>query len=205
MSDDFNEKKKPYEALLTVLVAAAAALAGTAGFLSAGKQNEENDARALALSKLSEANTKHLEASQNISRDEAILIQALILLDENRTQLALDLIAGTQLVRGGYLNADLSLPPKYPTLDAALDAYEHDMYLPSRQARAEADAAFVKAEAASKKGLDYLFATVLLAIGAMLGTVGMSASGRGPRLALSALVLVFIGIAGGFIGYTAAL
>lgn len=195
MPDD--APSKPYEVPLTVLVAAAATLAGIAGFLAAKEQNVENDHRASGLSKLTEANTLYLDAAGNLARDGAVFLQVQVLDDEGRHALASELINQTQLVTGGYFDADLTPAEEFgDDADAAFEAYEDDMYAPSAERRLEADADFARSETASGKGLDFLFSTVILAVGTLLGTVAMSAAAKPLRLGMTAaLALAFVGAA----------
>lgn len=181
---------KPYEVPLTLLIALSAALAGLAAYLSSAESDKADDANRDGLSALSDANTMHLQAAQDVAHDDQVLVQVMLLEDEGRMELAQELLNGTQLVARGFVNPDFSLPPQFATHDAAFEAYEDAMFADAEAVRAQGEDHFERGEDGSARALDMLLSTVFLSIAAVVATVALVASQPRVRGALAALVLV---------------
>jgi hypothetical protein len=183
---------KPFERAFTVLVALSGVVAGYAAFWAAEAQNVESDARAEALALVIEANRANADGNLVVSSDNALWVQIQILLDEGRTDLANELAAQTALVSGGYVDEDLEPAAGYADFDAAWEAFVVDTFADYYQLWSDAEARFAEAQEASDRSLGALSATVLVALGTLFGTIGMSAGRRGVRVTMLALVALLL-------------
>jgi hypothetical protein len=185
--------EKPFEFILTILVAIAALSAGVAGYFAGVQATEEASFRGMGLSRLNDANTDALQANQIILRDEQLLIRAEIADLQGDPSLAMELRSRMSSVRLGYLDLSGNATPAYGgDFERARDAFIEDMYAPSRANRTASDVAFANAEIVATKGLRFLLATILFTLAAVLSTVGMGAKTRGLRRSLTILVAIFL-------------
>jgi hypothetical protein len=178
---------------LTVLVAVSALMVGAAGYLSAQEQRVEDQTRALGMAELNEANTLYLDASQVIDLDWDLLTQAEIAAFQGREDEARYLREQMVAMQLGYLDVEGNGAAAYDgDTDKAWQAFIDEMYQPYLERKDASDRAFAQSETASRKALDYLFSTVLLAVAVMLGSVGMAARARGIRLGLLIMGALFL-------------
>lgn len=194
--------EKPFETILTVLVAFSTVLIGVSGYLAADMGNRENDKRSEGLSSLNEANTIYLGANQIVLREIELMTEAEIAEYENRTDVAI-FLRTIMTAYPDYIDAEGNGSAEYgDDIDVAWNAFTEMMYAPYDALYNESMRAFEEAEKASKKGLNLLLATVMLAVSSMLGTVGMSIGARTLRLVFIVMVAITIAASGSFIGHT---
>lgn len=186
---------KPFERVFTILVAVSGVVAGYAAFWAAEAQNEESDARAEALAYIIEANRANSDGNLILANENALWLEAQVLLDEGRPEMAAELMAQTHLVSGGYVGLDGEPAPQYADFDAAWLAFQEATFAEYYQKWADAEAWTEEAQRASAQALDAMSATVFVALGTLFGTIGMSASRRGVRLTMLVLVSLLLLVA----------
>ncbi len=184
--------EKPYEFILTILVVFSAALAAVTGYSSGLAGEDETDFRGEGLSTLTQANTNALQANQIILRDERILLQADFADVIGETEFAQALRNRTRVVRLGYLDFNGNATPEFGDYDTAVDAYIQDMYAPQRANQTASEEAFAKADIVSAKEVNYLLATILFALGAVLASQGLAAETQRLRRLFMFIVLGFL-------------
>lgn len=201
-----TREKKPFEAVLTILVALAATLAAFAGYMASVRTAESNGLQAQAFRFLNVANALLIQADQVILRDEFLLIRADDAdRDGNHTQ-AVELRRRTVAYREGFLDENGNATAAYGgNFTLATEEYLKERYRPHVENRTASEALFARAEVAGARGLDFLFATVLFALAALLGVSGLSVT---PLLSREILVFIVSGmivVSTGFVFYTALL
>ena len=184
--------EKPYEFVLTLLVVFSAVMAAFTGYSSGLAGEDETDFRGEGLSALTQANTNALQANQIILRDERILLQADFADVIGETDFAQELRSRTRIVRLGYLDLDGNATAEYADFDEAANAYIQDMYAPQRANQTASDLAFAKADIVSAKEVNYLLATILFALGAVLASQGLAADSQRVRRLFMYIVVGFL-------------
>ncbi len=184
--------EKPYEFVLTLLVVFSAVMAAFTGYSSGLAGEDETDFRGEGLSALTQANTNALQANQIILRDERILLQADFADVIGETDFAQELRSRTRIVRLGYLDLDGNATAEYADFDEAANAYIQDMYAPQRANQTASDLAFAKADIVGAKEVNYLLATILFALGAVLASQGLAADSQRVRRLFMYIVVGFL-------------
>ncbi len=183
--------EKPYEFVLTILVVFSAVMAAFTGYSSGLAGEDETDFRGEGLSALTQANTNALQANQIILRDERIL-QADFADVIGETDFPQELRSRTRIVRLGYLDLDGNATAEYADFDEAANAYIQDMYAPQRANQTASDLAFAKADIVGAKEVNYLLATILFALGAVLASQGLAADSQRVRRLFMYIVVGFL-------------
>ena len=185
--------EKPYEFVLTILIVFAAVLAAFTGYSSGLAGEDETDFRGEGLSRLTQANTDALQANQIILRDERILITADFADVIGETEFAQELRSRTRVVRLGYLDLNGNATAEYGgDYDQAVNAYIQDMYAPQRANQTASELAFAKADIVSANEVNYLLATILFALGAVLASQGLTADSQRLRRLFMYIVSGFL-------------
>lgn len=199
-----SEASKSFEVALTILIALSAAMVGATGYLSAQMHTTEDEARAVGIAKLNEANTAWINANQEIYLDHQYYVQAVVESYAGREDAARYLRSSMRAVQWGFFDEDGNPAAVYNgNYTAAWDDFykaEYDYYQYG-ESKLAADAALAEARAAGQKSLSYLLYTVLLAIATMIGTVGMSAKARQIRLVFLILGILFLASSSILIAY----
>ena len=183
----------PYEFVLTILVVFGAVMAAFTGYSSGLAGEDETDFRGEGLSKLSQANTNALQANQIILRDERILITADFAEVIGETEFAQDLRSRTRVVRLGFLDLNGNATAEFGgDYDLAVNAYIEHMYAPQMANQTASDLAFANADVVSAKEVNFLLATILFALGAVLASQGLAADSQRVRRLFMYIVLGFL-------------
>ena len=95
-------------------------------------------------------------------------------------------------MRLGYLDLDGNATAEYADFDEAANAYIQDMYAPQRANQTASDLAFAKADIVSAKEVNYLLATILFALGAVLASQGLAADSQRVRRLFMYIVVGFL-------------
>lgn len=185
--------EKPYEFVLTILVVFAAVMAAFTGYSSGLAGEDETDFRGEGLSALTKATTNALQANQIILRDERILITADFADVIGETEFAQELRSRTRVVRLGYLDLNGNATAEYGgDYDRAVNAYIEDMYAPQRANQTASDQAFAQAAIKGGEEVNYLLATILFALGAVLASQGLTADSQRVRRVFTYIVSGFL-------------
>jgi hypothetical protein len=188
-----SELFKDMEVVFTVLVACSAALAGIGGYLAAKANGEASEASQNAQLYFNEANTLYLESNQYYFQDKDLFSQAALAEYEQNPKVAEFLRSQTYMCELGYINADGTIPSEYSgDFDSAWDAYYSELYNPYEENMALASYEFTNSSLAGERGDAYLLSTVMLAISATFGAVGLAADTRRVEKVMLALMLLFI-------------
>ncbi|MEM3413817.1 MAG: hypothetical protein QXE27_07740 [Thermoplasmata archaeon] len=84
--------------------------------------------------------------------------------------------------------------------ERAWNAFVTEIYRPYEENRTASEKSFQEAEKFSKKGLDYLLVTVILALTTMLWTIGLSVENKMFRLSFLIIVTLLMCSTGIFLG-----
>jgi hypothetical protein len=191
----FSEMLKDLEVVFTILIACSAALAGIAGYLATKANGEASGASQNAQLSFNDANTYYLEANQYILRDNDLLTQAALADYEEKPEVAEFLRNQTYMCQSGFIEYDGSVSSEYSgDFDIAWAAYNEDLYQLYNLSWEDSQIEFANADAASVRADSYLLSTVLLAISATFGTVGLAIDAHKLKLVFLVIVALFIAL-----------
>lgn len=205
--DDRSDVRRPFETILAILIAVAAALSGTAGYLSAESKNMENGAKGLSLKEQNLANTYYLDANQMFILDvdalreaEIYEIMADVQGNESYREIAYYIRNTTVLVMDGYLDYKGEVTAKYGgDYELAMNAYDDSLYADYRTHLLASELAALDAQHHSQMSSSYLLSTVFMAFSGVLATIGITASMWKIRLLMVGLVVIVMGLSSIFI------
>ena len=95
-------------------------------------------------------------------------------------------------MRLGYLDLNGNATAEYADFDQAANAYIQDMYAPQRANQTASELAFAKADIVGVKEVNFLLATILFALGAVLASQGLAADSQRVRRLFMYIVLGFL-------------